>query len=217
MVTEQGASVRMPARRFGSWRLASELVVPPRATGLVLLASGTGGLRDRHVAEVLQHHNLATLLFDLLTDAEAQDGRQRANIALLTARVVRALDWVLGPPVLANLRCGLFGTNAGAAAALAGAAERPSRVEVLVVRGGRPDLAGDVIGRVLAPTLLLAGGSDPPALDAHRVALGLLHCEKRLEVVPNADHLFEQPGALDGMAEMAAQWFAQHLRPRTAS
>lgn len=223
MVARRVADVPIQAQRVNVevgpmlW-LPGELVTVPHAAGLVLFAHGSGSSRhssrNRHVAESLQRHRLATLLFDLLTDDEVQDPDKRFDIALLARRVVQALDWAVRLPALAGLRCGLFGASTGAAAALVGAATRPAHVDALVSRGGRPDLAGDALGRVLAPTLLLVGGGDPQIVALNRAAMGALRCEKRLEVIPNAGHLFEEPGALDSVAEMAAQWFEHHLSRR---
>jgi len=206
------------AVRIGPMALPGELVLVPHMTGLVLFAHGSGSSRlsdrNRQVARVLQQHHLGTLLFDLLTDAEAADGRNRFDIDLLGARVVQALDWVGQNAELRDRHCGLFGASTGAAAALVAAAARPAQVAAVVSRGGRPDLAAHHLSAVQAPTLLLVGGEDRQVLELNRAALLALRCEKRLEVVPGAGHLFEEPGALTSVAELAAQWLENHLAHR---
>jgi putative phosphoribosyl transferase len=198
----------------GPLALPGELLVPPRATSLVLFVHGSGSSRsserNRWVAGVLQQHQLATLLFDLLSDAEAADRRKVFDIDLLAGRVVQAIDWSGQQAALAVLVIGLFGASTGAAAALQAAVLRPGRVQAVVSRGGRPDLAA-CLPRVGAPTLLIVGGADLEVLQLNRQALRLLRCNKRLEVVPGATHLFEQPGALDSVAELAADWFNTYL------
>ncbi|VTU21619.1 dienelactone hydrolase family protein [Variovorax sp. RA8] len=199
---------------IGSQRLEGELclVGPPR--GIVVFAHGSGSSRrsrrNMQVAEVLQRRGLSTLLFDLLTDEEA---KQRANvfdIPLLAQRVMDALDALssYGPQPI-----GLFGASTGAGAALAAAARRPEAVQAVVSRGGRPDLAGEALGAVLAPTLLIVGGADTEVLALNRAALEQLRCPKRLEIVPRATHLFEEAGALDVVSALASAWFVEHLRP----
>ena len=175
---------------IGPQRLEADLCLmsPPR--GIVVFAHGSGtSRRNRQVAEALQHCGLGTLLFDLLTDKEAQDRANVFDIPLLARRVVHAIDDLSsrnGQPI------GLFGASTGAGAALVAAAQRPKAVRAVVSRGGRPDLAGDALSKVLAPTLLIVGGADPEVLALNRAALGQLHCEKRLEIVPRATHLFEE-------------------------
>lgn len=205
--------------RIGPMALPGELVLVPHMTGLVLFAHGGGSSRhsgrNRQVAQVLQQHHLGTLLFDLLTDAEAADERNRFDIDLLGARVVQALEWVGQSIRQSEQHCGLFGASAGAAAALVAAAARPAQVAAVVSRGGRPDLAAPHLGGVQAPTLLLVGSEDKKVLELNRVALRDLRCDKRLEVVPGASHLFEEPGTLTSVAEMAAQWLENHLAHRS--
>jgi dienelactone hydrolase len=195
--------------------LPADLVVPEDAQGLVLFAHGSGSsrrsVRNRWVASVLQQHGLATLLFDLLTEEEAQDRRKVFNIALLGRRVTEAMDWVHQRADLAQLALGLFGASTGAAAALVAAAQKPRRAAAVVSRGGRPDLALDALPQVQAPTLLVVGGRDTEVLTLNRQALRELTCEKRLEIVPGATHLFEEPGALESVAVLAADWFGHHL------
>ena len=201
--------------QLGSLALPGDLVIPPQAMGLVMFVHGSGSgrrsPRNRWVAAALQKHHLATLLFDVLTEEEAQDPRQVFNIDLLARRVVEAIQWTDHHPDLAHLRLGLLGASTGAAAALAAAAVRPDRVAAVVSRGGRPDLAMACLPRVQAPTLMILGGLDTDVLALNRLALRQLHAHKRLEVVPNAGHLFEEPGALGSVAVFAASWFEQHL------
>jgi len=182
--------------------------------GTVVFAHGSGSSRhsprNRHVAETLQDRGMQTLLLDLLTDQEERADlvtrNYRFDINLLTRRVVGAIDWL--PPVSP---IGIFGASTGAAAALGAAAERPDRVAAVVSRGGRPDLAGSALPRVKAHTLLIVGGLDLTVLDLNRQAQGQMSAETKLEVVPDATHLFEEPGALDAVADLAAAWFANHL------
>lgn len=191
---------------------------PP--VGIVVFAHGSGSSRhsprNRHVAAVLRHAGLATLLLDLLTaDEERIDVRTRRyrfDIELLADRVVATLDRVAGRPETASLPIGCFGASTGAAAALIAAAERPDTVRAVVSRGGRPDLAGDALARVRAPTLLVVGGADPVVIDLNRDAADRMGVTPRLEIVPGATHLFEEPGTLDRVAELASAWFVRHLR-----
>ncbi|HET9977335.1 MAG TPA: alpha/beta fold hydrolase [Burkholderiaceae bacterium] len=204
--------------RVGHRGLPGEWFRPPQAAGLVVFAhgsgSGRGSPRNRFVAAVLHEHRLATLLFDLLGDDEAQDRRRAFDIDLLTQRLLEALDWLRAQALdRASDRVGLFGASTGAAAALRAAAERPGRISAVVSRGGRVDLAAEVLPRVQAPTLLVVGGADRELLQANRDMLRGLHCEKRLEIVPGATHLFEEPGALDAVAHLAADWFVGHCQP----
>jgi putative phosphoribosyl transferase len=199
----------------GPRRLPGELVLPAGAPGLVVFAHGSGSSRlsprNRYVAEVLHQRRIGTLLFDLLTDAEAEDRRNVFDIELLAARLGEALGWLLQRPDTSALSTGLFGASTGAAAALACAARCPERVAAVVSRGGRPDLAGAHLPAVLAPTLLIVGGDDCDVLQLNRSAWRELRCEKRLEIVPGATHLFEEPGTLETVAVLAAEWFARYL------
>jgi putative phosphoribosyl transferase len=208
--------VRVPV---GDAVLEGDRVVPEGALGIVLFAHGSGSSRhsprNRQVAAALNDIGIGTLLVDLLTPAEEQldllTREHRFDIGLLARRVVATLDWLrLGPA--ASLPIGLFGASTGAAAALVAAAVRPGDVDAVVSRGGRPDLAGDALRRVQAPTLLIVGGADVQVLELNRRALELLGAaEKRLEIVPGATHLFEEPGALEQVAKLAAAWFLRHL------
>jgi putative phosphoribosyl transferase len=199
--------------------LRGDLGIPPRVAGVVLFAHGSGSSRhsprNRFVAAELRRRGLATLLTDLLTpEEEAVDLRTaqyRFDIPLLGRRLVGLVDWLTEHPQTRALRIGLFGASTGAAAALIAASERPESVRAVVSRGGRPDLAASVLDRVRAPTLLIVGGADLPVLRINEEALQRLRCEKRLVVVPGSGHLFEEPGALEEVARLAAEWFGQYL------
>jgi pimeloyl-ACP methyl ester carboxylesterase len=207
--------VNVPA---GDAVLEGDLLVPEGALGLVLFAHGSGSSRhsprNRFVAETLNRSRIGTLLVDLLTPGEeAADrftGAHRFDIGLLARRLVAALDWLRAGPADA-LPVGLFGASTGAAAALVAAADRPDDVAAVVSRGGRPDLAGPALRRVRAPTLLIVGGRDEVVLELNRQAYALLPGEKELAVVPDATHLFEEPGALETVATLAADWFRRHF------
>jgi pimeloyl-ACP methyl ester carboxylesterase len=210
----------------GPVALEGALVVPPRARGIVVFAHGTGSgrfsPRNRAVARTLNEARLATLLIDLLTaeeeEADLRTAELRFDVGLLGERVVAAIDWLaldasVGdlPPSVGRLPVGCFGASTGAAAALIAAARRPDRVAAVVSRGGRPDLAGEVLAHVTAPTLLIVGARDTEVLRLNRLAQQRLGGESRLEIVPDAGHLFEEPGALDRVAELARDWFVAHL------
>jgi pimeloyl-ACP methyl ester carboxylesterase len=203
----------------GEAALDGELVLPDGATGMVLFAHGSGSgrlsPRNRYVADALNAASLGTLLLDLLTAREEEVDRvtaqHRFDIDLLGRRLIGAIDWLRAGSTTATLPIGLFGASTGAAAALVAAAERPDPVGAIVSRGGRPDLAGDVLARVTAPTLLIVGGRDTEVLRLNRLAQQRLGGESRLETVPGAGHLFEEPGALDRVAELARDWFVAHL------
>jgi len=206
-----------------SAQLDGNLSLPEDATGVVLFAHGSGSSRhsprNRYVARALHKGGLGTLLMDLLTSAEeredARTSRLRFDIDLLAGRVAAASAWLAGNPSTARLPLGYFGASTGAAAALVAAAERPDDVLAVVSRGGRPDLALPVLDRVRAPTMLIVGGADVPVIEMNREALKHLNVEKRLEVVPGATHLFEEPGALEEVACLARKWFQDHLKPYT--
>lgn len=199
--------------------LEGSLCVPDGASGVVLFAHGSGSSRlsprNRFVARELRKTGLATLLFDLLTKEEEEidvhTAQLRFNIKLLTSRLTGATDWIKQGPDTSHLRVGYFGASTGAAAALVAAAERPDVVRAVVSRGGRPDLAGEALSRVKAPTLLIVGGNDIPVIDLNREAMRQLGAEKKLEIVPGATHLFEEPGALEEVARLAADWFLKYL------
>jgi dienelactone hydrolase len=203
----------------GAVTLEGDLIMPRGAPGIVAFAHGSGSSRhsprNRHVAQVLNSAGLATLLFDLLTpDEEAADARTGHlwfDINFLTRRLVSATDWLKQNANTQNLVIGYFGASTGAAAALMASVERPSSVHAIVSRGGRPDLAGDALPRVKAPTLLIVGGHDTQVIALNQEALAKLHAEKKLVIVPGATHLFEEPGTLDEVARLAADWFLHHL------
>ncbi len=205
--------------QLGEATLAGDLTMAEESVGVVLFAHGSGSSRhsprNRQVAVALNDLGLATLLLDLLSEDEEeldlQTGELRFDIALLGRRVVAATDWLVAHSETATLPIGYFGASTGAAAALVAAAERPDPVGAIVSRGGRPDLAGPALGRVRAPTLLIVGGEDRVVIGLNREALAELHVEKALEIVPGATHLFEEPGALEQVAELARNWFARYL------
>jgi putative phosphoribosyl transferase len=200
----------------GRASLPGELTVPSDAVGIAVFAHGSGSSRlsprNVAVARALNDRGIATLLFDLLTPVEANDRGNVFDIDLLSDRLEDAVRWAMGRPEMAGLPVGVFGASTGAAAALVVAGRLPTEVAAVVSRGGRPDLAGPALERVNAPTLLIVGGEDPVVVEVNRQAEGLLRGEKRLEVIPGAGHLFEEPGALERVAELAADWFLRHLR-----
>ncbi len=200
---------------IGPQALEGELVLPPRAQALIVFAHGSGSgrrsPRNLQVAHALNEQRLGTLLFDLLRPEEALDRDNVFDIELLGRRVTDAMEWLDRRPSLATLPLGLFGASTGAAAALVAAAARPERVFAVVSRGGRPDLAGDALPRVGAPTLLIVGGADTEVLALNRHALSQLTDESELAVVPDATHLFEEPGTLERVTQLAANWFSAHL------
>ena len=216
----QEREVRVSA---GPVTLEGSLGIPNSAGGVVLFAHGSGSgrhsPRNRYVARVLREANLATLLIDLLTEDEEEvdlrTTRLRFDIGLLARRLLGATDWLVQNPDTEQLRIGYFGASTGAGAALVAAAERPDEVGAIVSRGGRPDLAGDALPLVKAPTLLIVGGNDEPVIGMNEEALARMRAVKRLQIVPGASHLFEEPGALEKVARFATVWFARHLGPHT--
>lgn len=196
------------------------LFSPHQPEALIIFAHGGGSSRlsprNIHVAEGLAQNGFACLLFDLLNEKEAADRKNIFDISLMGARVKQAIDWTALRQDLANLPIGLFGASTGAAAAFVGAA-RSDRVFAIVSRGGRPDLAMETLPDISAPTLLIVGGQDVEAVDLNREALRCLTCARRLEMIPGATHLFEEPGALDTVAASAAAWFRKHLPVPAAS
>jgi len=206
----------------GQDRLQGDLALPPGFKAIVLFAHGSGSgrhsARNRQVARRLQQAGIATLLFDLLTAQEEQvdlhTREHRFDMALLPRRLEQATAWAEAQPELRGAAIGYFGASTGSAAALIAAARLGHRVGAVVSRGGRPDLAGPaVLAAVKAPTLLIVGGADHGVVELNEQAARQLRCESRLAVVPGATHLFEEPGALEAVAELAADWFATHLRP----
>lgn len=217
--TDEGATIRRQVS-IPPVGLAGDLVVPPQPRGVILFAHGSGSSRlsprNRAVAERLNQLGFATLLLDLLAPDEAADRRNVFDIPLLAERLLEAELWITAEPGLGELPLGLFGASTGAGAALLAAAELGPRVGAVVSRGGRPDLAGPRLAEVQAPTLLIVGGNDLQVLDLNRKALAQLTCEKLLRVVPGAGHLFEGPGELEAVTEMAGAWFQQMLLPPQA-
>jgi pimeloyl-ACP methyl ester carboxylesterase len=198
--------------------LGGSLAIPANAAGIVVFVHGSGSSRfsprNRNVARSLNGVGLATLLFDLLTAGEsardAQTAEYRFDIPLLAQRLTRALDWLLADPDTRDLPIGLFGASTGAAAALIAAAARPANVRAVVSRGGRPDLAGNALEQVRAPTLLIVGGDDEPVIALNQQSARRLRCVHQLAIVPGATHLFEEAGALDEVTRLAANWFQRH-------
>lgn len=212
-------ALRIPA---GEVTLAGDLDIPRNARGLVLFAHGSGSSRrsprNQAVAEILRDHGMATLLFDLLTPhEEAEDaytGHLRFDIGLLTRRLAIVTKEILDLPSCRSFEIGYFGASTGGAAALRAAAALGEAVRAVVSRGGRPDLAGEVLLHVNAPTLLIVGERDEEVLRLNELAYEKLRCEKSIAIVPHATHLFQEPGALEEVARLAADWFAKHLRSK---
>ncbi len=203
--------------RSGAVQLDGDLNIPEGAQGVVLFAHGSGSSRhsprNQFVARTIRDAGVGTLLFDLLTrDEEAVDmhtAHLRFDIGLLATRLINATDWIKGE--LDYLNVGYFGSSTGGGAALVAAAELGETVGAVVSRGGRPDLAGDALPKVQSPTLLIVGGLDYPVIEMNKAALARLRCEKELKIVPGATHLFEEPGTLEQVANLAAEWFQKHL------
>lgn len=211
---------------FAKLTLQGILALPDGAKGLVLFAHGSGSSRhsprNQQVAEVLQSNGIATLLLDLLTAEEEiidqRTAQLRFNIRLLAKRLLGATGWAMRQADLRGLNIGYFGASTGAAAALIAAAELPDAVAAVVSRGGRPDLAGEMLSHVQAPTLLIVGGHDEPVIALNQQALAELGCrEKKIVIIPGATHLFEEQGALAKVATIASDWFACHLAPESSS
>jgi putative phosphoribosyl transferase len=201
----------------GSVDLSGELVLPPEASGIVLFAHGSGSSRfsprNTFVAKALQQQGIGTLLFDLLTRTEDQDYTMRFDIDFLTRRLLAATAWIQANPETRFLKIGYFGASTGAAAALQAAAEMGAVIAAVVSRGGRPDLAGEAaLSQVAAPVLLIVGGSDYGVIELNEQAYALMHCEKKLMLVSGATHLFEEPGTLEQVAQLAAGWFSKYLQ-----
>jgi putative phosphoribosyl transferase len=205
--------------------LGGTLGVPAPAgtlpSGVILFAHGSGSSRfsprNRFVADMLRESSFATLLLDLLTpEEESVDLRTRElrfDLQLLAHRLVDAISWLAHQELTRELPVGLFGASTGAGAALVAAARRPDQIQAVVSRGGRPDLAGDALAAVHAPTLLIVGGNDQEVIDLNRTAMSYMPSAVRLEIVPGATHLFEEPGALDAVANLARRWFTDYLAP----
>jgi putative phosphoribosyl transferase len=205
--------------------LPGNLSIPEGAVGLVLFAHGSGSSRhsprNQFVARALNNAGLATLLFDLLTPEEEaidmQTREHRFNIRLLAERLVHATRWAKQRDDTRNLEIGYFGSSTGGGAALVAAAESPQNVGAVVSRGGRPDLAGEALPKVQAPTLLIIGGNDDIVIELNELARDQMRCEVKLEIVPGATHLFEEPGALEKVAKLASDWFVNHIGGGSAS
>ena len=211
-------SARQVRIAAGAIALDGDLMIPHSPRGLVIFAHGSGSSRrssrNRYVAEVLNHHRIATLLFDMLTPGEDHDRANRFDIGLLAVRLDAAVEWARTELTCRDLPIGLFGASTGAAAALAVAARRPADIAAVVSRGGRPDLAGaGMLSRVRAPTLLIVGGDDTEVLQLNRVAQSSMGEHADIAIVPGATHLFEEPGTLQRAATIAAEWFERYLRP----
>ena len=213
----QETAVRIPV---GSVVVEGNLTIPPGARGIVLFAHGSGSSRfssrNRYVAKVFNAQKIATLLFDLLTNEEDQEdlvtAEYRFNINLLAERLISATEWLKKDPQTKNHSLGYFGASTGAAAALIAAAKLPNEIAAVVSRGGRPDLAANYLPRVMAPTLLLVGGLDTEVIELNRQAMEQMSAEKKLVIIPGATHLFEEPGKLEEVAKLSADWFLRYLR-----
>lgn len=216
MIDTSQKAVQIPS---GSVLLHGDLQIPPGSQGVVLFAHGSGSSRlsprNRFVADVFNRSHLGTLLFDLLTrEEEAVDvytRHLRFDIDMLARRLTDAAKWISDQEETRGMRVGLFGASTGAAAALMAAAELGSRISAVVSRGGRPDLAGDTLPEVTAPTLLIVGGLDDVVIELNEKAFRQLRCEREMMIIPGATHLFEEPGKLEAVADIAAEWFQRHL------
>ena len=215
-MTVPSTLIRVPIE---SGDLPGDLTIPAGATGLVLFAHGSGSSRhssrNQFVARSLEIHGLGTLLIDLLTpDEDAIDRRTaglRFDIGLLAGRLVQMIDWLARDPRTSTLRIGLFGASTGGGAALVAASDRPTRVMAVVSRGGRPDLANGALPRVQTPTLLIVGGDDRQVMAMNENAMRRMRASVTLRIIPGATHLFEEPGALEDVAALAAEWFGKYL------
>ena len=213
---KENRDVEIPA---GNVQLDGELIIPEGATGIVLFAHGSGSSRhsprNQFVARVIREGGIGTLLFDLLTreeeSADIYTRHLRFDIRLLAERLMEATRWLEKNDDIRDLKVGYFGASTGGGAALVAAAELGADVKAVVSRGGRPDLAGAALPKVTAPTLLIVGERDEPVIEMNEKALAQLNCEKELKIVPNATHLFEEPGTLEEVARLATEWFKRHL------
>lgn len=205
---------------IGDVTLSGTLHIPTNAKGIVIFAHGSGSSRfsprNLYVAKVLREHKIATLLFDLLSKEEEaidmETAELRFNIELLAKRLHLVMEWTLKNPATKNFTVGFFGASTGAGAALVAASHKNSPVKAVVSRGGRPDLAGKALAFVKAPTLLIVGGDDTTVIALNKDAMAKMSCEKKLEIIPGATHLFEESGALEKVAQLAAAWFQQYLQ-----
>lgn len=219
MALVQAQIVRIP---IGRATLNADLVVPADARGIILFAHGSGSSRHSHrnqfVARTLQQSDFATLLMDLLTNEEEHQDNQtrefRFDITLLADRLASVVKWTATQPMVKQLPIGLFGASTGAAAAIVAAANQPDVIRSVVSRGGRPDLAGEALGTIKAPTMLIVGGYDDAVLVLNEQAKAKMTNEVALRVIPRATHLFEEPGALAQVADLASAWFLKTLKPK---
>ena len=204
--------VKIPA---DSVKLEGILTIPKDALSLVIFAHGSGSSRlsprNRLVAGILQKAGMGTLLFDLLTAQEDKVYENRFDIPLLTGRLKAATLWAKGQPGIAQLKLGYFGASTGTAVALVAAADFGKEIKAIVSRGGRPDLAGNALGKAMAPTLLIVGGEDHVVIELNKTAYDMIKAEKQLKIIPGATHLFEEPGTLEEAARLAADWFKKYL------
>ncbi len=200
---------------IGRIGLPGTLAIPESARGVIIFAHGSGSSRlsprNRKVAAALQEAGFGTLLLDLLTEAEAADRENVFDVELLGRRLFMVTEWLLDEPLTDDLPIGLFGASTGAAAALYAAADGLARLKAVVSRGGRPDLAGDVLPRVRVPTLLIVGGNDDIVIQLNRRAIKQMTCLRQLEIVPGATHLFEEPGCMDHVVDLTIDWFRRYL------
>lgn len=201
---------------LGKVTLVGSLAIPEGASGIVLFAHGSGSSRlsprNNFVAEVLRRKGLATLLLDLLTAEEDSDYEMRFDINLLAHRLVAVTKWLQEQAEMRNLAIGYFGASTGAAAAIQSAALLPHQISAIVSRGGRPDLAMAYLAKIESPTLLIVGGYDDVVIELNKEAYDGLACVKKMEIVPRATHLFEEPGTLEKVAELAVEWFEKYLK-----
>lgn len=200
---------------LSSIHLKGDLVIPDKAVGIVVFAHGSGSSRhssrNKLVAELMQHHGIGTLLFDLLTEKEDQDYENRFNIDLLTSRLIEVTEWLIQNKVSKDLPIAYFGASTGAASALRAAAYFGETIKAVVSRGGRPDLALRILHLVTSPTLLIVGQLDVPVIKMNKQAYDELDCVKEMKIIPGASHLFEESGKLVEVAEMAMQWYKKYL------
>ncbi len=211
------SELRIPV---GNVEVAGSLTLPPSTKGVVLFAHGSGSSRfsprNQYVAKEFNKAGIGTLLFDLLTQEEEEEdivtAEYRFNIALLAERLIGATEWLRNDSNTRNLKVGYFGASTGAAAALIGAAKLPDNISAVVSRGGRPDLAGDYLPGVKAPTLLLVGGWDIEVIELNKQAMARMSAEAKLVIIPGATHLFEEPGKLEEVAKFSVDWFKKYLR-----
>ncbi|OQA04301.1 MAG: putative phosphoribosyl transferase [bacterium ADurb.Bin400] len=215
-MTENGTQQESVMIPLDEVMLEGILATPEKTRGMVIFAHGSGSSRfsprNAYVAKVLRSYGLGTFLFDLLTEEENKDYENRCNIDLLAFRLKAATSWVMGQPGLGEVGIGYFGASTGAAAALEAAADFGEKIGAVVLRGGRPDLAISVVGRIVSPTLFIVGGNDEVVIELNQRAYNMLHSEKKLVVIPGATRLFEEPGKLEEVAQTAKDWFVRYLK-----